>query len=82
MGSLEEIHVPQNGIKDEGMKELLESLKHCKNLKTLRVNDNWLKTKATEQLLELLLACQKMTELNISDSNMGIANVVATLRAL
>ena len=54
MGSLEEIHVPQNGIKDEGMKELLESLKHCKNLKTLRVNDNWLKTKATEQLLELI----------------------------
>ena len=64
------------------MKELLESLKHCKNLKTLRVNDNWLKTKATEQLLELLLTCQNMTELNISDSNMGIANVVATLRAL
>lgn len=48
MGSLEEIHVPQNGIKDEGMKELLQALCSCKNLQTLRVNDNWLKTEATE----------------------------------
>lgn len=48
MGSLEEIHVPQNGIKDAGMKELLEALCSCKNLHTLRVNDNWLKTEATE----------------------------------
>jgi len=57
MGTLEEIHVPQNGIKDSGMKELLQALTANKNLQTLRVNDNWLKVEATEQLLSLMLSC-------------------------
>jgi len=81
MGSLEEIHVPQNGIKDSGMKELFQALCSCKNLHTVRVNDNWLKTEATEMLLSTMIQCQDLKELNISDGNMGTANVLAVLRA-
>jgi Ran GTPase-activating protein 1 len=82
MGSLIEVHVPQNGIKDQGMTQLLRSLAFNKDLKTLRVNDNWLKSDSTEQLLRLLLSCPQLEELNISDGNMGTANVLIALRAL
>lgn len=80
--SLEEVHVPQNGIKDEGMSKLLLGLTSCKDLSILRVNDNWLKTASTEKLVELIFSTTKLRELDISDGNMGTANVVGTLRAL
>lgn len=82
MGSLQVVHVPQNGIKDAGMRELIAALQKSKDLHTLRVNDNWLKAESTEQLLGLMLACRSLRELNISDGNMGTANVLAVLRAL
>ena len=83
VGTLEVIHVPQNGIKDEGMATFLENVgTKCKGLKELRINDNWLKTNATEKLLSLLMNCEQLELLNISDLNMGQENVLVTLRAL
>lgn len=84
LGSLKEVHVPQNGIKDEGMAALLENLGgSCKGLRVLRINDNWLKTAAAEKLLGLILNCQDSLELlNISDLNMGQEAVLVTIRAL
>jgi len=52
-GSLEEIHVPQNGIKDEGMVQLILALQKCDKLKTITVNDNWLKKGAAAELVKL-----------------------------
>ena len=84
IGSLEEVHVSQNGIKDEGMAALLENLgARCKGLRVLRINDNWLKAKAAEKLLGLILNCQDSLELlNISDLNMGQEAVLVAIRAL
>lgn len=83
MQTLREIEVPQNGIKDEGMANLLEGLMGCvENLHTIRVNDNYLKASATEKLVELIMKSTKLKELDISDLNMGEMNVVAALRAL
>lgn len=56
MKSLREIEVPQNGIKDEGMANLLEGLLACvENLQTIRVNDNYLKESAAEKLVDLVI---------------------------
>jgi len=58
MGSLETVHVPQNGIKDEGMSALLSSLaQSCHNLKTLRINDNWLKAQSLPNLFKVIMRC-------------------------
>ncbi len=82
MGSLQEVHVPQNGIKDQGMTALLESLTSNKDLRILRVNDNWIKNKATEKLLGVIISCTQIKELDISDGNMGTVNTLVALRAL
>jgi len=84
MGSLEEVNVPQNGIKDAGMTALISNLTAgCSgSLRELRVNDNWLKTEATEKLLQLFLKSEALKVVNISDSNMGTINVIVALRAL
>uniref|UniRef100_A0A7S3MN86 Ran GTPase-activating protein 1 n=1 Tax=Favella ehrenbergii TaxID=182087 RepID=A0A7S3MN86_9SPIT len=83
MGSLETIHVPQNGIKDEGMSALLSSLaQSCTNLTTLRINDNWLKAQALPNLFKVILRCSKLDHLNISDLNMGQEPVIAALTAI
>ena len=61
MGSLEKVHVPQNGIKDEGMSALLSSLaQSCHNLRTLRINDNWLKAQALPNLFKVIVHCTKL----------------------
>ena len=58
MGSLEVVHVPQNGIKEEGMSMLLESLASgCQKLRVLRINDNWLKKGSAKPLFKLILQC-------------------------
>lgn len=83
MGSLEIVHVPQNGIKDEGMATLLHRLaSSCSDLRILRVNDNWLKAEAIGNLFNLILRCPKLEHLNLSDLNMGQEAVLTTLKAL
>ena len=83
MGSLEVVHVPQNGIKDEGMTAFLSSLADgCAKLRVLRVNDNWLKSGAISQLFKVISSCVDLEELNISDLNMGQEGVTAALEAL
>lgn len=82
MGSLEFVHVPQNGIKDEGMTNLLGSLQSCPELRVLRINDNWLKSESIKNLIKVIFTCTKLEHLNISDLNMGQENLRATLEAL
>lgn len=55
MGSLKVVNVPQNGIKDEGMSNLVAGLRSCEQLSELRVNDNWIKTGATKFLIEVII---------------------------
>ena len=66
--------MPQNGIKDEGMKALFSALKECESLQTLVVNDNWLKEGAAGEL-EQICKAGKLRVLNVSDCNIGQENV-------
>ncbi|XP_076802519.1 ran GTPase-activating protein 1-like [Clavelina lepadiformis] len=40
IGTLEEIHLPQNGIRHQGIAALAETVKHSPSLKHLNLNDN------------------------------------------
>ena len=83
MNSLEVVHVPQNGIKDEGMSILLFNLgQSCPGLNTLNINDNLLMSLSIKNLLKVCIKCPKLTHLNISDLNMGQEAVIATFQAL
>lgn len=55
-GSLEVVEVPQNGIKLEGMIQLLEALKaNAHTLREVYVHDNWIKGEACKRLAEFFL---------------------------
>ncbi len=40
LGSLEEVHMPQNGINHPGISALAAAIKHNPNLQVLNLNDN------------------------------------------
>jgi len=40
MGSLEEVHVPQNGINHCGVRALASAMRHNPRLRVLNLNDN------------------------------------------
>lgn len=40
MGSLEEVHVPQNGINHPGVTALATAMQHNPQLRVLNLNDN------------------------------------------
>lgn len=83
LGTLEQVHITQNGIKDPGMTAILNSLADsCPNLNTLYINDNWLKGEATPALCKLFFKCPKLKELDISDLNMGQELATAAFMAL
>lgn len=81
-GSLEVIAVPQNGVKVEGMKALMEALVTNKDLRELRVNDNWLKGEAVEAFLVAIPVLEKLEVLDISDCDIGLENVIRIAEAL
>jgi Ran GTPase-activating protein (RanGAP) involved in mRNA processing and transport len=70
MGSFTTIQVFQNGIREEGMLELLKSLAANKNLSVLKLNDNLIKDASTV-LVDVLPSLTELTVLDISDSLLG-----------
>jgi Ran GTPase-activating protein (RanGAP) involved in mRNA processing and transport len=70
MGSFTKIQIFQNGIREEGMSELLKSLAFNKNLESIKVNDNLIKD-ASPILLEVLPQLTELREIDISDSLLG-----------
>lgn len=83
LGTLEQLHITQNGIKSDGMTAILTSLADsCPNLTTLYINDNWLKRESTPALCKLFFKCPQLKELDMSDLNMGQENATAAFMAL
>lgn len=81
MKSLEHVEMFQNGIKVEGMKEIVQSLKENPNLKIIKINDNWIK----EISLELATVVEGLKDLRIidvSDSLIGSKNAAVLFKGL
>ena len=69
------LNVQQNGIKKEGIIELLKSIRDNKNLEELYLNDNWVKGEEAMVLLDdIIRACKNLRVLNLSDNNIGDAS--------
>lgn len=79
--SIKEVVCFQNGIREDGMKALLNGLKSNKGLRILRINDNLIKS-ATDELIDLLNEVQDLEILDISDSLLGCENAIRVFKTL
>ena len=82
MKSFEHIEMFQNGIKKEGMLDVINSLKENVNLKELRINDNWLKDDVAKEFANVIKSLTKLKILDISDLMIGNSNSVEIFKSL
>jgi Ran GTPase-activating protein 1 len=80
--SLLEVAVFQNGIKDDGMSNLVKGLHRNTGLQVLRLNDNYIGDDSAEQLIDLLEQTQNLSIIDISDSNLGCENSISVFEKL
>ncbi|KAE8216701.1 hypothetical protein CF327_g125 [Tilletia walkeri] len=67
--SIEEVAMPQNGIRMDGIQSICESLgQHCPNLRLLDLQDNTLVYKGSQALAFAIPRWSKLTTLNLSDT--------------
>lgn len=81
MQSLTEFQAFQNGIKEEGMAALLDSLSLNKELKIIKINDNLIKDAAV-RLPEMLAQLNKLEIIDISDSLLGDNHAISFFKSL
>jgi Ran GTPase-activating protein (RanGAP) involved in mRNA processing and transport len=70
MGTLKMIQFFQNGIREEGMAELIKSFAFNKCLHTIKINDNLIKDSAPH-LIDVLPGLSELKVIDISDSLLG-----------
>lgn len=64
IGTLEEIHMPQNGINHQGITALAEAVKNCQNLRHINLNDN---TFTENGAVSMAQAINEITQLEVID---------------
>lgn len=67
MGSLEEVHVPQNGINHTGVTALASALRHNPELRVLNFNDNTFTTRGTLAMAQALKHLRNVQVINFGD---------------
>ncbi|XP_066932823.1 ran GTPase-activating protein 1-like [Clytia hemisphaerica] len=67
LGSLEEITMPQNGIRPDGVSILCEAFKENLNLKVININDNTCTLSGASSLAECLPLLTKLEVLDVGD---------------
>ncbi|XP_073684238.1 ran GTPase-activating protein 1b isoform X1 [Garra rufa] len=67
LGSLEEVHMPQNGINHPGITALATALKHNPNLQVLNLNDNTFTKKGAIAMAEAIRHLQCLKVINFGD---------------
>jgi len=66
-GTLVEVRMPQNGIRPDGISNLVKGLAQCKNLKHLDLQDNTFTAKGSIALAKFLPSWEHLTHLNLGD---------------
>jgi Ran GTPase-activating protein 1 len=66
-GTLVEVRMPQNGIRPDGISNLVKGLAECKDLKHLDLQDNTFTAKGSQALAKVLPTWDKLTHLNLGD---------------
>ncbi|XP_035515344.1 ran GTPase-activating protein 1b [Morone saxatilis] len=67
MGSLEEVHVPQNGINYAGVMALASAMRHNPELRVLNFNDNTFTKKGTLAMAQALRHLRNVQVINFGD---------------
>ncbi|KAG0745459.1 hypothetical protein G6F57_002140 [Rhizopus arrhizus] len=81
-GTLQVVRMPQNGIRPDGIRTIIEGLKECKNLQHLDLQDNTFTAKGSKALADALGEWSELEILNVSDcllSKKGSASVFSAL---
>ncbi|XP_041671167.1 ran GTPase-activating protein 1b [Cheilinus undulatus] len=67
MGSLEEVHMPQNGINSTGVMALASAMRHNPELRVLNFNDNTFTKKGTLAMAQALRHLRNIQVINFGD---------------
>lgn len=67
MGSLEEVHMPQNGINHQGVMALATAMQYNPDLRVLNLNDNTFTKKGALAMAQALRHLQKVQVINFGD---------------
>ncbi|XP_072299850.1 ran GTPase-activating protein 1-like [Eucyclogobius newberryi] len=77
MGSLEEIHMPQNGINHPGVTALAKAVQHNPNLRILNLNDNTFTDKGGIAMAQALKHISNIQVINFGDCLVRPAGAIA-----
>ncbi|KAF4106633.1 ran GTPase-activating protein 1b [Onychostoma macrolepis] len=83
LGSLEEVHMPQNGINHPGITALATAIKHNPNLQVLNLNDNTFTKRGSIAMAEAIRDLQCLKVINFGDClvrSEGAIAIAGTLR--
>ncbi|XP_061666270.1 ran GTPase-activating protein 1b isoform X2 [Syngnathoides biaculeatus] len=82
MGSLEEVHMPQNGINHAGVTALASALRHNKDLRVLDLNDNIFTKRGTLAMAQALGHLRNVQVINFGDCLVRCEGAIALAAVL
>ncbi|XP_043110208.1 ran GTPase-activating protein 1b [Puntigrus tetrazona] len=82
LGSLEEVHMPQNGINHSGITALATAVKHNPNLQVLNLNDNTFTKRGSIAMAEAIRHLQCLKVINFGDCLVRSEGAIAIAGAL
>lgn len=82
MGSLEEVHMPQNGINSPGVMALASAMRHNPELRVLNLNDNTFTKKGTLAMAQALRHLRNVQVINFGDSLVRSEGAIALAAVL
>ncbi|KPP73440.1 ran GTPase-activating protein 1-like [Scleropages formosus] len=82
MGSLEEVHMPQNGITHPGVTALASAMEHNPQLRVLNLNDNTFTKKGAIAMAEALKKLRNVQVINFGDCLVRSEGAMAIADAL
>ncbi|CAO3631890.1 unnamed protein product [Cunninghamella blakesleeana] len=81
-GTLQVVRMPQNGIRPDGIKTIVNGLSKCTNLRHLDLQDNTFTSKGSQALASALPHWPELSILNVSDCLLGKSGGVAIAHSL
>ncbi|XP_028990825.1 ran GTPase-activating protein 1b [Betta splendens] len=82
MGSLEEVHMPQNGINYVGVMSLASAMRHNPELRVLNLNDNTFTKRGTLAMAQTLKCLRNVEVINFGDCLVRSEGAIALAAAL
>ena len=82
MGSLEEIQMPQNGIRPNGIENIADALSSNPNLRIINMNDNTFTKRGSEAISKALINLKNLEYVNFGDCLLKSKGALLLVRSL